>query len=246
MLKKTLAVATMFTMFAMTTPAMVFANGSGRGGNDDQNNDDHGKDRGRVEQSTNEFGVKILDDNRNGDKRSEDRSGEDRNGKDGKEFHNGMFSNLFYSGEVTAVSSTGFTILTNSGVSLEVNAASAKIVRIPRSVIALGDIAVGDKVHITGTKADGVVTAIVIYDMPANLSPAVAKGTVTVVTDDSITVQTKNDQTITVNTNGDTQVVDKNGDETTLAAVDAGAKVKLFGLWDSILNVFNAIKIRLK
>lgn len=232
-----------FALMLVITPALAFAHGNDK-------NDDNNNNRGRgnfVQQiqkakhlpkvsATNEFGVQILGDNKKDD---------NDNGKR-EDHHLGFFQNIFYNGEVTAVSGNGFTIKTNSDVTLTVDTTSAKIIRIPRSVIANSDIAVGDTVHITGTKVDGVVTASVVYDMSQNLKPAIAKGTVTAVTDNSITVQTKDDKTVTVNTDGDTKVVDQNGNPATVADIDTGENVKLFGLWDTVLHVFNALKIRLK
>ncbi len=81
--------------------------------------------------------------------------------------------------------------------------------------------------------------------MPANLQPAMAKGTVTAVNDDNITLQTTEDTTITVNTDADTVIKDDNGDIAAQSDIEIGMSAKLLGLWDSVLNVFNAFKIKL-
>lgn len=232
MFKKTFTIAAIMSLFAMSTPALVLASR----GEDDTHNDD----RGRIE---------MNDDSRREDRqedRREDRRDDRHDGEDDKGLHHGFYQGLFYNGVVTAVSSTGFTITSSNNATLTVNTESAKIIQIPRAVITLGDIAVGDRVHVTGTKVDSVVTASVVYSMPMNSKFAKEKGTVTAVTDTTVTIQNKSGETVTVNTDADTQVVDQNGDATTLAEVDTGEKVKVFGIWDTVLNIFNAIKIRLK
>lgn len=245
---------------AIAMPGLAFA----------KNGRDHQEDRvsnsNTNSSNTNEFGVRILGEDNpnrvnddNDHNRSNGRDGNnhdnDRNDDNGKHrsdddnfkiLHSGFLSNLFYNGTVTAISSTGFTITTKDGTVLTIDADSAKIIQIPRTVIALADISIGDVVHITGTKTDSTVDASVIYALPENLKPAMAKGTVTTVTDDTITVQTKDNTEITVNTTDDTKIVDSDHEVIAQEDIETGSKVKLFGLWDSILNVFNAIKISLK
>ncbi|HEX3100089.1 MAG TPA: DUF5666 domain-containing protein [Patescibacteria group bacterium] len=233
MLRNTLSkFAAVLALFAIMTPSLALAHDTE---NDNQNTDNQSrfeqiKDSFRA-QATNEFGVHVL-----GPKDEKNKH------QDRRDF---FVSNFFYNGEVTAISATGFTVKTNSDVSFNVNTESAKIIRIPRSVIDLSDVVVGDTVHVTGTKVSGTITASVVYVMSQNLKPAITKGTVTAVTDSSITVQTKDNKTVTVNTDGDTQVIAQDGQPATLADIDAGSKVKMFGLWDTVLHVFNAIKIKL-
>ena len=235
MLRKTISIATMFALFAMSTPTLALAS---RGGDDDQN-DDHG--RIEMNDDRREDRRENHQEDRKENRREERHEGEDDNG-----LHHGLYQGLFYNGVVTAVSSTGFTITSSNNATLTVNTEAAKIIQIPRAVITLSDIAVGDKVHVTGTKVDSVVTASVVYSMPMNSKFAKEKGIVTAVTDTSITIQDKSGETVTVKTDADTQVVDQNGQATTLAEINTGEKVKVFGLWDTVLNIFNAIKIRLK
>lgn len=227
-----------FAIMAIITPSFALAHG----GNDDDNNRDRS---GKFEQkfnSTNEFGVHVLGEN----KRNADRNADRNDDRGIKQYNNkNYFANLFYSGEVTAVSSTGFTIKTNNNTTFNVNTESAKIIRIPRDVINLSEIQVGDTVHVTGTKDEGVITASVVYNMAQNLKPAIAKGTVTAVSDNSITLATKDNQTVTLNTDGDTRIVDKDGEVSANADIEIGTKVKSFGLWDTVLNVFNTIKVKL-
>lgn len=228
-----------FAVMAMMAPGLASANGG-----------DHNKAN---VSSTNEFGVRILGYRKERDDRSETKfeskhsiEGRHDNGKHLGWFkeHKKDFKRNAFSGEVTTVSSIGFTFTAKDGSSLTVNTEDAKIVRLPNATLN-AEIVVGDRVHVVGEKTDSNIVATTVYDFAANLHAAVAKGSVTAVSDDSITVQTDADSTITVNTNGDTKVVDADGNASTLAEVDAGENVKLFGFWDSVLNVFNAIKIKL-
>ncbi len=221
---------------------------------------------------TNEFGVKVFDSNANTNVNSntqvkddndqdKDQNKEDNHGRlNNRGLHlrlgelkdHGFIANLFYNGTVTATSSSGFTIKAKDGTIFTIDADSAKIVRIPRTVIALADINVGDAVHITGQKSGNDINASVVYVLPVNLKPAIATGTVTAVnsTTGALTVQTKDDgTTITVNTDSDTHFSDNNSNTNdsnlTSADVQVGMKAKVLGFWDSVLNVFNAIKVKL-
>lgn len=251
-----------FAVMALMAPGLALANG-GSGNAEARVNFD---DRASVS-STNEFGVRILGErsDRGDRERSKDRSNSNNDEREHSNFkskhsiegrkdngkhlgwfkdHNKDFKRNAFSGEVTVVSSTGFTFTAKDGSSLTVNTEDAKIVRLPNATLNSG-ISVGDRVHVIGEKTDSNIVATAVYDFAAHLHAAVAKGSVTAVSDDSITVQTDADSTITVNTNGDTKVVDAEGNATTLAEIDTNENVKLFGFWDSILNVFNAVKIRL-
>jgi hypothetical protein len=155
----------------------------------------------------------------------------------------GFMSAMFYTGIVTAKSSTGFTFTTKANQTFTVDTASAKIIRIPRTVISLADITVGDRANVVGTKSGTVITASVVFDLSQTLKPATAKGTVTAVAGSNITVQVDGaTNPLAVKVDGDTQVVNASA---TLADVTVDSKVKLIGFWDTVLNVFNAIKIKL-
>ncbi len=69
------------------------------------------------------------------------------------------------------------------------------------------------------------------------------KGTVISNTNGNLTVQTKKGQNIAVVTGSSTQVF-QNGTTTAVSNIAVGARVKLGGLWNSVLNIFSAIKIR--
>jgi hypothetical protein len=164
-------------------------------------------------------------------------------------FENGNveFPGFFYKGTVSAVSGTGFTLKTKNDATFTINTTSAKIVQLPHTTISLSGIAVGDSASATGAVSGSTIDASVVFITKANQKPATAKGTVTAVSGNTVTVQTKNDQTITVNTDSSTQVVKQDGTSGTVAAdVTTGSKVRLWGLWDSVAHLFSAIKIRLK
>jgi hypothetical protein len=253
MLKYLSKFVAVFGITAMLLPAVALA---------------HGTDNnfGRLNSTVNEFGVKVFDTtqvnknlkpvpkpvedkNKDKDHDADKDAGRDHGVRHFINWRNGFIPNLFYNGTVTAVSGSTISIQTNDSTNFTINAGSAKIVKIPNTVIAVADIQVGDAVHITGNKTSAGSTTIdasVIYVLPANLKPAIAKGTVTAVNTNSITVQTKDDGTsITVNTTPDTTIVDANNNTVAQADIATDAKVKVIGFWDTVLNVFNAIKIKL-
>lgn len=154
---------------------------------------------------------------------------------------------IFQKGAVTAISGTGFTFKAGNNTTYTVTTSSAKLVQLPHTVIALSGIAVNDTVSVTGTINGANIDSSVVFVTKANVKPAAAKGVVTAVSGNTVTVQTKDNKTITVNTDSNTQVVKKDGTTGTVAAdVTANSKVKLFGLWDNVLHVFNAIKIKIR
>lgn len=196
----------------------------------------HSKDGNEAEHAKT-FGIEVSHDS---NFRANEKSDDDNFGRDIS-----SLPGLFYKGTVTAVSDSGFTMNTRINSTLTVTTSGAKLVRIPRTVITLSDIQVGDKVFVTGTKTDSSVAAFVVYDMSANIKPAKVKGSVTEVNGTTLTVENKKGVITEVATNGDTQIMAE-GQPATLADIGIGTKVKIFGLWDSILNIFNALKIVLK
>jgi len=51
---------------------------------------------------------------------------------------------------------------------------------------------------------------------------------------------------VTINTSANTTVAAHGGTATTTAAITVGSKINVKGLWDELLNVLNAIRIRIK
>lgn len=209
-------VAAVSIVTALALPGMALAHGKDGA---------KGQHREHASKSVNSFGIRVQDNARVG---------------------MGLWG-LSYEGIVTAVSATGFTVQTPHASTYTVNTANAKIVRLPNTTIALSDVAVNDRVSITGTLSGSTINASVVFDLKPNVKPAVGKGTITAVNGSTLTVQTKNNTSVTVNTDANTQVVKKDGTTGTVAAdATTGAKVKLSGLWDGVLNVFNALKIKIK
>lgn len=208
----------------MAMPGLAFASNDRDDDRGDQRQERREDRKEHRSDQTNDLGVRVFED---------------------RGLHLGV-PGLFYKGTVTAVSSTGFTIVSRDNTSLTVDASSAKIIRVPRTVISLADIKVNDSVWITGTKVNSTITASIVYAMSENIRPAKAKGTVTAVSGNTITVQTKNDKTITVNTTGDTNVVTQDGTAGTTADIQVGSKLKLWGLWDKVANLFSALRIKIK
>ena len=155
------------------------------------------------------------------------------------------------SGTVTAVSTSGFTLKARDGTVFTVNVTSdTKLTLVGTGAIKLSDITVNANALVTG-KVDGTaITAKVVVVTPANTHPATAKGTVTAVAGTSFSLQTNNHgviSNVTVNTDANTKIQKSSSTSTaTMADVTVGAVVKVRGLWDEILNVLNAIKIRIK
>jgi hypothetical protein len=224
----------------------------------------HGGDRGNHFGGMNEFGVRVFGDIRsndsNDDSNDDDEDNDEDNDKDERDERKnerkghvfgfgrlgGKFmSSMFYSGTVTSISGANIVIDAKGDTDFTVDTSGATVIQLPRTEVSASDIEVGDKVHVTGTRSGTTIDASVIYTLPQNLKPAAAKGTVNSVSDNSLTVQTKADAEVQVNVDGDTEIVDQNHDVVALADVEAGSKVKLFGFWDTVLNVFNAIKIKI-
>ena len=154
----------------------------------------------------------------------------------------GIFS---HAGTVTAVNSNGFTMQAKDDSSINVSTDGAKLIRLPYSVISLSNIAMGDHVWVEGNLIGNSINALVVHDLDANKEPAARKGTVTAVNGSTITVQTKHNGTITVNTDSNTQFK-KASQSAVLADVKVGSRVGIWGLWDKVLNVLSAIRIRIK
>lgn len=206
-------------------PGMAFASNNDDNkdrGEDRQERQEHRNDK-RAEQ-TNEFGIHGFEDNG---------------------LHLGV-PGLFYRGTVTATSSTGFTLKTRDNGSLLIDASSAKIIRMPRTVILLSDVKVNDSVWVTGTKVNTTISASVVYAMSENVKPAKVKGTVTSVSGNTVTLQTKNDKTVTVTTSGDTNIVKADGTVGTNTDILVGSKLKIWGLWDKLTNILSALRIKIK
>jgi hypothetical protein len=238
MLKKRISVfAASLAILAIVAPSLAMAhsddnNREHRRGLFDLRLEDRKEKRVEVKaESKNEFGVHVFGEKEN-------------NGKHKGWAKRMLGKHMFYNGTVTATSDTGFTMETHKGDLVTVNASNAKIVEVPNTEISLGDIELGDTVHITGTKEGSTITATAVYNLSENLKPAMAKGTVTAVNDNTITVETKDDKTITVNVDDETKVVTEDTKDGSIADIETGATVKMFGLWDTVVNIFTALTLK--
>jgi len=153
-----------------------------------------------------------------------------------------------FSGTVTAVGSTSFNFKAEDGTMFTVDTSNAKIVQAFGSAITLNSVVVGDNAKVNGTVNGNIITASRVMVTPPNTHKAVGAGTVTAVNGNSFTLKTDNHGIIssaTVNTSASTTIISQNGATTTSASILVGSQVLVKGLWDELLNVLNAIKIRI-
>ena len=154
-------------------------------------------------------------------------------------------------GTVTAVGDNTLTVKGENNIIYTVDVEDAKLFRISAdgNSTVLADIKVGDRVMIKGDlESNNTIEAKSVHAMPANTHPAKARGTVTAVNDDKFTLQINHQGVISnviVDTSSNTVVKKANGETGTTADVEVGSKVKVGGLWDELINVLAAIRIKL-
>jgi hypothetical protein len=213
-----------FMALSAATPALAFA----RNGSDD--NDDRGRQESRhAKDDERKFGVEIHDDHGKSDRNKES-----------------LAPKGIAKGKILTKTDTGFTVVGKRDVSYTVNTAGAVITRIPNTVITLADLAVGDFVSVQGTKTDTTIAATKVFVIPVGIHKAEAKGTVTAVNGNTITMLTKKGFTATVNTDANTKFIGEHHTPMTLTDVIVGSKLKVEGIWDTLVNTINAFKVRLK
>ena len=153
------------------------------------------------------------------------------------------------SGKVTAATATNITVIAKNGTVYTVTVTGdTKIEKAFGVSIPFADIKVNDNVWVKGLVTNNVIAARSIFVTPVNTHPARAKGEVKAVSGNTVTVQTNNHgvvSDVTVKTDANTQVTKADGTLGATADVTVGSKVKVKGLWDEVLNVLNAIKIRI-
>jgi hypothetical protein len=168
----------------------------------------------------------------------------------GLKLHNGvdLRQTKHYEGKVTATSATGFTLLTENKGSFTVTTSEAKITDAFGAALTLGSIHVNDNASVKGVVNGTTINAKLVVVTPANTHRAEGGGKVTAVSGNQITVQQNNHGIIssfTVNTNASTVVIGTNNNTTTTSSILVGSKIRVKGLWDEVLNVLNAIKIKI-
>ncbi|MEK7075849.1 MAG: DUF5666 domain-containing protein [Patescibacteria group bacterium] len=153
-----------------------------------------------------------------------------------------------FTGKVTAVNTTGFTLTDANGTVYTVTTANAQMRHPFERSIVLADLKVNDKVVVKGTLTGTTIVAKTVLDMPANTHRAKTKGLITAVSGNTITVQNTHDgivSNVTIKTDANTQFT-KDGQVATLADAKVGTKISVKGLWDETLNILNAIRINIK
>lgn len=224
-----------FAMFAILVPvsAQAFSVNLGGAGNVGSNNS-----IGEKEDVNHELSEKADLNSRNGD----------QDGREGKGEHD--FANVNanrHMGTVTALGANSFTMTGKDSIVYTVDTTGTTTYSLPfKGILVFSDIKVNDSVKVLGPVSGTIITATSIIDTPVNMKAKKASGTVTAVNGSTLTVQTKDATALTVNTNANTVVTKADGTTGTMADILVGSSLKIRGLWDSVLNVFNAIKIKLK
>ncbi|MBU6447884.1 hypothetical protein KGQ24_03550 [Patescibacteria group bacterium] len=181
---------------------------------------------------------------------------------------NGVSEHAFMravTGNVTALGSdsSSFTLTTaNKAVYTIQTDSNTKIQDQLGNALTFSDISVSDKVIVKGAlqmpiapmmnntniQTNNVITASVITKIPQNTHPAHAAGTVTAVNGNNINLQMTPGgivANVPVVTSANTAVVNKDGSTATLSDIQANSRIRVQGLWDEVLNVLDAIKIRI-
>lgn len=148
-------------------------------------------------------------------------------------------------GTVTATANGSFTMEARNGTVYTVNTTDATFSLPFKGTFSAADLEVDDSVKVKGPVSDTTINADAVIVVPANTRPAKAKGTVTAVNGNKITVQTKHNGEVTLNTDSDTTVTDRDGNEIATADIEVGSEIKAKGLWDKVKETFHAIAIKL-
>ena len=254
MLSTLAKISAVVAIAVVIAPAIAFARG------DDANKEN--RDRAGI-WVANEFGVRVLDSEVSSEtkvrgdvnaQRSEKSKYERRDIKSNNGLHLGhhkrhmdgeIVGKLFFKGTVSDITATGFTLTLKDGETYTVDADSATFMKAGDDSFTLADLTTDAAVMVVGTKNEGTIDATFVSVVSDDMQIARTSGTITEVNDDSFVVQTTDDTTITVNTTDDTVFVNEDGETVNESDVEVGMTAKIAGLWDSVLNVFNAIKVKL-
>lgn len=227
MFKKNFALAmAAFMAFSAVTPALALAK---HGSDDNQFEDRRRQESRQVKDDEKRFGVEIDDDHGKSDRNKES-----------------LAPKGIAKGKILTKTDIGFTVKSKRDVIFTVDTTGAVITRIPNTVISLADLAVGDFVSVQGTKTDTTIAATKVFVIPLGIHKAEVKGTVTAVSGNTITLLTKKGFTATVNTDANTKFSGEHNTPMTLTDVIVGSKLKVEGIWDTVVNTINAFKVKLK
>jgi preprotein translocase subunit YajC len=133
-------------------------------------------------------------------------------------------------GTVTAKSGTTLTVLSRNGTTYKVAAANATIWARQDKEASIDDIDVGDAVVVQGSVSGSSATATKIHvvKFPSTSANGGIRGTVTAVTDDTLTLMIAGGTTYTVHTD-DADFKDRKGKDEDEDAVDVGDHVVVTG-----------------
>ncbi len=232
MFKKTFIVTMVAVMaLAVAAPSIAFAS---RGSDDDDNDDRRGRSEDRRSDDDDHFSDdKIF---------GLDFSRKHREGR----VDDSIAPRGAVKGQVVTKTDTGFTLEGRRDSVITVNTSSATFVKLPNTTISLADLVVGDYVVVMGTRTGLNVDATKVMVIPANLRKAEAKGTVTAVSGNDISLLTKKGQTVTVKADANTKISGDHNSPAVVGDIEVGSKLKIHGIWDSITNILNAIRIKIK
>ena len=155
-------------------------------------------------------------------------------------------------GTVNSVGSSSFQMTVKDGTVFTVNVPDADIVNAFGVTIQLADIQVNSRAVVKGSVEGTTIDASKVLITPPDTHPAAARGAVTAVSGNNFTIESQHhgvEYSVNVTTDSNTQFQTGGGTTTasgTIADVQVGAKVKIRGLWDEILNILRAIKVRIK
>lgn len=148
-------------------------------------------------------------------------------------------------GTIATLGTNSFTMLGSDGVTYTVNTSGATFNLPFKGTLTFSQIRVNDSAKVKGTLVGTTITAKSLVIVPANSQAAKASGTITAVSGNTVTLQTKGNNIVTVNTSGST-VTKADGTVGATTDVQVGTMVKVKGLWNSLTTTFNAIKIGIK
>lgn len=193
---------------------------------------------------------------------------DDQQGNDNGNDESGISERAFMravTGNITALGSdsASFTLTTaNKAVYTVQIDSNTKLQDQLGNALAFSNLLVNDKVIVKGSsqmpfapmmnntnmQTNNVITASVVTKIPQNTHPAHAAGTVTAVNGNNINLQMTPGgivANVPVVTSANTTVVNKDGSTATLSDIQANSRIRVQGLWNEVLNVLDAIKIRI-
>jgi hypothetical protein len=133
-------------------------------------------------------------------------------------------------GQITAINGTTVTVLGKNNVTYTITATNAKIWKNKNKMVALSDLKVGDTVIVQGTINGSAVTATNIYPihLPGFFDRAAVSGTVTAISDTTITLKST-DGTVYTITTATAKVKVDDGKDASLSKIKVGDVITVTG-----------------